>query len=66
MAATTFSVTSYALICGCKSYVATSGDGTKIRSAPSSSLSIPPSKSTLHAHIFPFPQFSIVLTHDLQ
>ena len=47
IASTTFSVTSYALISGCKSYVATFGEFTKILSSPGYGSSLPPLKKNV-------------------
>ena len=52
IASTAFSVTSYALISGCKSYVATFGDGTNILSSPGYCFSSPPLKKNVTCAYF--------------
>ena len=52
MAWVNFSVTSGALISGCKSYVATAGELTKIRCSPSNSASRPPLKKKVTCAYF--------------
>ena len=47
IAFTSLSFTSYALISGLRSYVATFGDGTKMRSSPSNGASRPPLKKNV-------------------